>query len=156
MRAVYDAVVFVQAMISGTGPSAECVKRALNGQISLFVSDAILDEVREVPLRLDLTKRYRHLTAARVGAFVRQIEGASIHIPRPPRAFELPRDPQDEPYTDLAIMAEVAYLVTWNRRHLNYLMNEDTPEGLAFCAQFPNLKILTPPALLAEIASKTI
>ncbi len=68
-----------------------------------------------------------------------------------PRAFSLPRDPRDEPYTDLAIAADAQYLVTWNERHLTYLMKRDTPEGVDFCQRFPRLTILDPPSLLNEL-----
>jgi hypothetical protein len=44
-----------------------------------------------------------------------------------------------------------AYLVTWNQRHLTYLMQEDTTEGRDFCHRFPFLRILSPPAFLQEL-----
>src|SRR5579859_5544248 len=68
-----------------------------------------------------------------------------------PNAFQLPRDPDDEPYTDLAIAADATFLVTWNDRHLTYLMRQETPEGVEFCRRFPNVKIVDPAAFLAEI-----
>lgn len=60
----------------------------------------------------------------------------------------MPRDPKDEPYLNLAIESKARFLVTWNEKHLTYLMNKDTPEGLDFCARFPDLIILDPPAFM--------
>jgi putative PIN family toxin of toxin-antitoxin system len=151
-RVVFDAVVFVQALISGRGTAAACVQRARAGEAILFLSDAILSEMSEVPLRLELTRRYPHLTPQRVGSFVRDVQAVAVHIATPPKAFPLPRDPKDEPYTDLAIAVNAAYLVTWNQRHLTYLMQQDTPEGRNFCQRFPGVRILPPPAFLEELA----
>ena len=70
-------------------------------------------------------------------------------LPEPQRAFPLPRDPKDEIYTDLAIEGRARYLVSWNERHLNYLMRQDTTEGKDFCARYPSLGIVTPAEFLA-------
>lgn len=71
----------------------------------------------------------------------------------PPQAFALPRDPKDEPYTNLSVAVSATYLVTWNQRHLTYLMQQDTPEGRQFCQRFPLLKIVSPPGFLEALAN---
>lgn len=151
-RVVYDAVVFVQALISGRGPAAACVHRAVAGDAVLFLSAPVLKEMTEVPLRPELTARYRHLTPERVNAFVDEVRAHAITVSAtPPQAISLPRDPKDEPYVDLAVAVDAAYLVTWNERHPAYLMRRDTPEGVHFCSRFPRLKILSPPEFLREL-----
>lgn len=150
-RVVFDAVVFVQALISGRGPAAACIARVLAGDAVLFLSDAVLAEMRDVPLRPELTRRYPHLTSERVNAFVQGVRGSAVHIAEPPDAFTLPRDPKDKAYTDLAIAAGADFLVTWNYRHLTYLMAQDTPEGKDFCTRFPRLTILNPPSFLQAL-----
>ncbi|HEV8292518.1 MAG TPA: hypothetical protein VGP94_11375 [Tepidisphaeraceae bacterium] len=107
----------------------------------LFTSDALLDEARSVPMRPELTRRYSRLTQERVEAFISAARAVS----------SLPRDRKDELCTDLAIAASARYLVTWNERHLTYLMKRDTPEGKEFCQRFPQLTILNPPAFLHEL-----
>ena len=72
-------------------------------------------------------------------------------IPRPPHAFGLPRDPKDEPLIDLAVAGDAEYLVTWNERHLTYLIKKDTPEGVEFCSKYPRLVICTPPEFLRSL-----
>jgi len=75
----------------------------------------------------------------------------ALTLPAPPRAFALPRDPDDEPLIDAAVCGGASYLVTWNERHLTYLMRQDTPEGVDFCRRFPSLRILSPPEFLREL-----
>jgi putative PIN family toxin of toxin-antitoxin system len=151
-RVVFDAVVYVQALIGGRGPAAACIHRALSGDVIVFLSDALLAEIAEVPLRPELTRRYPHLTTERVAGFLRDVQAVAVHVASPSRAFTLPRDSKDEPYTDLAIAVDAAYLVTWNHRHLTYLMQQDTAEGRDFCRRFPFLRIVSPPEFLQELA----
>jgi len=67
-----------------------------------------------------------------------------------PRRFELPRDPDDESYLNLAIEAEARFLVTRDRDLLD-LMRWDTKEGRDFQSRFRQLKILDLVAFLKEI-----
>jgi putative PIN family toxin of toxin-antitoxin system len=148
---VFDAVVFVQAMINSRGPSAACIERVSAGEAILFLSNAILAEIRDVPLRPELTRRYTHLTLRLVESFVEQIQAIAMHVAIPSKAFTLRRDPDDQPYIDLAIAANAQYLVTWNERHLTYLMRGDTPEGKEFREKFPAITILSPPDFLRNV-----
>lgn len=67
-----------------------------------------------------------------------------------PKRFELPRDPGDEPYVNLAIEAGAQFLVTRDRDLLD-LMEWDKEEGRYFRSRFPQLKILDPVSFLEEI-----
>lgn len=153
-RVVFDCVVFIQALIAARGPAAECLERARRGEVALFTSDALLAELTDVATRPRLTRKYSGLTAERVASFTADLVRHSVLIPTSPKAFPLPRDPYDEPYTDLAIAVNARYLVTWNERHLTYLMKRDTPEGIEFCRRYPNLTILDPPSLLAQLRNE--
>jgi putative PIN family toxin of toxin-antitoxin system len=141
-RVVLDTVVFVQALISGRGASAGCVERLKAGRFVVLLSNALLAEMRDVPLRPELTRKYPYLTAQRVEGFVSEIESLALSIPAPAKAFTLPRDPKEEPLIDLAVAGDADFLVTWNERHLTYLMKQDTLEGRDFCARFPKLRIV--------------
>jgi predicted nucleic acid-binding protein len=115
------------------------------------MSDATIAELKEVPLRTKFVAKYPFVTAAKVAAFVAEIEALAVRISKPPLAFMLPRDPKDEPFIDLAVAGGAQFIVTWNERHLTYLMNRDTPEGMDFCTRYPKLWIISPPAFLGEL-----
>lgn len=151
VRAVYDCMVFVQGALRETGPAHECLRLAEEGVVTLLVCRATLDELREVLSRPALREKSEHLSDDVVAGFLLEIESFSETVPDPPRAFALPRDPDDEVYVDLAIEGRARFVVTWNERHLNYLMKKDTPEGREFCARYPGLEILTPVEFLDEI-----
>ena len=150
-RAVLDTVVFVQALISGRGHAAGCLQQLRAGRFVLLMSDATFDELRDVPLRPKFRAKYPFVTPDKVAAFVAEIESLAVRIARPAAVFSLPRDRKDEPFIDLAVAAQAQFIVTWNDRHLTYLMKQDTPEGKEFCMRFPQLRILSPADFMALI-----
>jgi putative PIN family toxin of toxin-antitoxin system len=147
-RAVFDCMLFLQAVTNDKRPAFECFNLAEQGRVVFFLSPSIVAEVEDVLNRPILRGKFPILTPQRVEAFVAKFKAVAILTPDPPSAFLLPRDPKDQPYTDLAIAVSAEYLVTWNERHLSYLMKEDTPEGKDFRNRFPTITILPPPEFL--------
>lgn len=150
-RVVLDTVVFVQALISGRGAAAGCIDLLKAGKFVLLLNDDLLREVREVPLRPELTRKYTHLTLERIEAFVEEICSLGVQLQPASAGFRLQRDPMDEMLIDLAVAGSADFLVTWNERHLTYLMKGDTVEGRDFCNRFPKIHILSPPQFLHQI-----
>jgi predicted nucleic acid-binding protein len=111
----------------------------------------VLTEIDDVLHRPEIRRKFPLIDSLAAETLLRTTRNKSILLAEVPKAFSLPRDPDDEPYTDLAIAAEAKFLVTWNDRHLTYLMRQDTPEGIEFCRRFPTLQIVDPPTFLAEI-----
>ena len=70
-----------------------------------------------------------------------------------PTAMQLPRDPTDEPYLNLAIAMKASFIVTRDPDLLS-LMNDESYKTI-----YPTLSIIDPPAFLrhvrAEIAKIT-
>ena len=118
--------------------------------MELLLSPSVVAEVREVLDRDEVRWKLR-IGDDEVAEFFSRLDACAEVLPEPPPAFALPRDPDDEIYTNLAVAGHASYLVSWNKRHLNYLMEGDTPEGADFCARHPDLKILTPVEFLEEL-----
>jgi putative PIN family toxin of toxin-antitoxin system len=150
-RVVLDTVVFLQSLISDRGHAAGCLQRLRAGQFILLMSDDLFLELKDVPFRPKLRTKYPFITDEKVAVFIAEIERLAVRIAKPPTALLLPRDPKDEPLIDLAVAGDARFVVSWNDRHLNYLMRQDTPEGREFCARFPNIKIVTPPEFLKSM-----
>jgi putative PIN family toxin of toxin-antitoxin system len=149
-RAVYDCMIFLQAAsrpdrVHGT------FRLVREGAVKLIVSAQIVNEVRDVLTRPEVRAKFPALTPEHVGAFLNDILSVALTVDDVPAVFTLPRDPKDEPYVNLAIRAQASYLVTWNDRHLTYLMRQDTAEGREFSNRFPNIKIVDPPTFVREI-----
>ena len=105
-RAVFDAMVFLQAGANPAGPSGACLALARSGSITLITSPETVAELRRLLARPNIRTKFPHLTDELAEAFVREIEGTSTPIDEVPRVFEYARDPKDEPYINLAIAAQ--------------------------------------------------
>jgi putative PIN family toxin of toxin-antitoxin system len=151
IRVVYDCVVFLQGAGRRDNAARKCLDLVDSGSVCLCLSPEVLAEIDDVLHRPEILRRFPLVTTAASQTLLRTARNKSILLASVPKVFALPRDPDDEPYTDLAIAADAKYLVTWNDRHLTYLMRQDTPEGIDFCRRFPGLKIIDPPTFLAEI-----
>lgn len=146
---VFDCTIFLQALANRNGPAFACKQLVDNGRVVLFLSDAVLQEVREVLGRPELRQKLKTLTPERVLAFLADVTARAVMLADVPNQFSYPRDPKDEPYVNLALAAGARYLVAWDKDLLD-LMNEDLAEGKDFRQRFPALRILTPVTFLRE------
>jgi predicted nucleic acid-binding protein len=51
LRVVFDCMIFLQAAARPKGPAAECMRSVTAGRLELFLSPAIVAEVRDVLTR---------------------------------------------------------------------------------------------------------
>lgn len=151
IRVVYDCVVFLQGAGRRNNAARKCLELVDAGVVQLCLSAAVVSEIEDVLNRPELLRKFPLLKSQDSLALLRTARSKALLMTDVPRVFPLPRDPDDEPYTDLAVAADAAYLVTWNDRHLTYLMRQDTPEGVDFCQRFPDVKIVDPPTFLRAI-----
>jgi putative PIN family toxin of toxin-antitoxin system len=151
IRVVYDCVVFLQGAGRRGNAARKCLDLVDDGTMQLCLSPDVLAEIDDVLHRPEILRKFPLLESADSQTLLLTARSKALLLATVSRAFSLPRDPDDEPYTDLAIAADAKYLVTWNDRHLTYLMRQETPEGVDFCRRFPTLKIVDPPTFLAEI-----
>ena len=150
LRAVYDCMIFLQAAarperLHGT------MRLLREKRVTLVLSADVLAELRDVLTRTEIREKFPALTPEAVNIFLNDLLASAKLVNDVPAVFALPRDTKDEPYINLALAAGARYLVTWNERHLTYLMRQDTPEGRDFCQRFPNVRIVDPPAFVREM-----
>jgi putative PIN family toxin of toxin-antitoxin system len=151
VRAVYDCVVFLQGAGRRGNAARKCLDLVDDGTVQLCLSPDVLAEIDDVRHRPEILRKFSLIGSEDSQALLRTARNKALLLADVPKAFHLPRDPDDEPYTNLAIAADAKFLVTWNDRHLTYLMRRDTSEGAEFCRRFPNIRIVDPPSFLAEI-----
>ncbi len=144
---VFDTMILYQATASPTGPAAELLRQLEAGRFILHVSYEILDEARDVLSRPKLRAKSPRVTDETVQETFDALSRLAQTFSPVPSLFSLPRDPDDEPYLNLALAADADYLVTWDKDLLD-LMQDAT-----FRAQYPRLIILNPVALLQILRS---
>lgn len=153
IKVVFDCNVFLQALLNPHGIAAKCKKLVNNQKVILFVSADILREVSEVLQRPRFQMLSPHLTPERITAFLEDIRDKAIPLTNVPEEYHFQRDPKDEPYINLAIVAEARYLVSYDKDLLD-LMNSATESGREFQRRYPMLKIVDPLTLLGTIEDK--
>ncbi len=104
LRVVYDCNIFLQALAKPTGPSGACVALALEGKVALFVSEIVLDEIRDVTSRAELIRRFK-LRPDRVQVLLDNLSTAAVLLTEIPELWRYDRDPDDAHYVNLAIAA---------------------------------------------------
>ncbi|MCI0388790.1 MAG: putative toxin-antitoxin system toxin component, PIN family [Acidobacteria bacterium] len=149
-RVVFDCNIFVQMFLNPNGSAGACKELAEKGKVILFVSQAILAEVADVLIRPRFKKLFPALTIERIEAFIEEIAAISVPITNVPEEFRYERDPEDEPYINLAIVTGANYVVSLDKDLLD-LMKASNEAGREFQRRYPMLKVLTPATLLAEL-----
>jgi len=150
-RVVFDCVVCLQGAARETGPAGACFRLMTEDAVTVCVSNSVLAQVADVLTRRKVRQRFKTLTGDRVEAFLRELRSRAVMFDPVPEVFTYPRDPDDEPYVNLAVAAGAKYLVTWDKDLLDLMA--ETPPGTDFRARFPGLVILTPVAFRRDVAA---
>ena len=148
-RVVFDCNVLFQALVSPGGPARKLVELAGEGTLALYSSSYVLDELKDVVSRPKIQKQFV-LSDVAVTKFFDLIAVCATMLDDVVHVYDLPRDPKDAHYVDLAVAAK-AKLIVSRDKDLLALRDDTTAEGRDFHARFPEIQVLTPPELLALI-----
>lgn len=151
---IFDTVTLVQSTINPKGPARKCLTYFEQGKISIAVSRDTLAELKDVLSRPYLRQRYEHITDEIVDALIQLLSYRGIYVRVVGKHFTYPRDPNDEPYLNLAIEVSADYLVSRDNDLLD-LMNWDQETGREFQKRFRLLKIVTPEEFLRVMEQPT-
>jgi putative PIN family toxin of toxin-antitoxin system len=145
-------MIFAQAMISRSGPSAACLGYVRSGSLQLFWSDYVLQEIRELPSKLP---QRLNLTTERVEAFIADVAPYAERLTDVAELYENPFDLDDSHYVNLAV-ASGADLISSRDGDLLHLMDVTRPEAQEFQMRFPQLRILPPEQVLSLLRSNRL
>ena len=152
-KVVFDCNVFLQAVVNPAGPAGRCKQLVDRGEVELFVSEDVLAEVAEVLSRPRTRKLAPALTFEVIEAFIADIRLKSICLRNVPEEYRFERDPKDERYINLALVANAKFIVSRDNDLLD-LMKPTSETAREFQRRFPLLKIINPTDLLAEVETK--
>ena len=140
---VFDCNIYVQALISDLSAAAKCFEMARDDTINLFISDSTFAELIEVLSRPKILGLLSGCGPNRIQTFLEEVLAVSIMVNNCLRKFSFSRDPDDEPYINLAIAADADYIVSRDKDLLN-LMTGHTDEAKEFRQKFRHLKVVEP------------
>jgi uncharacterized protein len=147
---VFDCGVFLQGLLSGSGPAVRCLELIEENRIRLVVSEEILLEIKDVLSRPRLRERNPNLTDKKVENLIELILAKAEFVENVPKRFAFSRDPNDEPYLNLAIETESAFIVSRDKDLLD-LMTNYTDEAKDFRRRCRKIKIVNPVEFLQII-----
>ena len=119
----------------------------------LTVSPETLLEIRDVLERPNLVARFPNTSLEQIDAFLDEVLSFAVEIKNVPPKFQYQRDPDDEPYINLAVEAKADYIVSRDKDLLD-LMTDFTDEAKGFRQRFRPLKIVEPFEFLQIIKTK--
>jgi putative PIN family toxin of toxin-antitoxin system len=154
-RVVFDCNVFVQGIANRNSPARKALRLFFDGAISLFVSEAILREVREVLSRSEVRRALPGVNDRIVKTFFVKLDAKAILITNVPEEYHYERDPNDEMYINLSIVANASYLVSRDQDLLD-LMTTSTDVARNFRSRYPLLRIMKAADFIREIETQQI
>jgi putative PIN family toxin of toxin-antitoxin system len=134
-------------------PGRKALRLFFDGAISLFVSEAILREVRNVLRRPEVRHRLPGINDRVVNAFLTKLEARAILITNVPEEYRYERDPDDEMYINLAIVANATHLVSRDQDLLD-LVTTSTDVARQFRSRYPFLRMMKAADFIAEMESR--
>jgi uncharacterized protein len=150
-RVIYDCNVLLQALLSRKGASFRCIQRVWDGNVTLILSTTVLGEVRRILAQPFVVAKNPEITQRRIEAFLTELVFRAEVVRDVPRMQALQRDPKDACYLDLAVAAEVEFIVTRDRDLLD-LPQDHSLDAKQFRQLSRNrIQILDPQSFLAEI-----
>lgn len=152
-RVVFDCNVFVQGIANRNSPARKALRLFFDGALSLFVSEMILREVRNVLSRPEVRDRLPGINDRIVNAFLTKLEARAIPITNVPEEYRYERDPDDEMYINLAIVVNASCLVSRDQDLLD-LVTASTNVARQFRSRYPYLRIMKAAAFIAEMESR--
>ena len=111
MKIVLDTNVLVSGLLTPFGPNGEIVRMVVAGKLDLCLDARILSEYDEVLYRPKFKFKKEHITM--LLDFIKQ---TGQYVSSVPLKKPLP-DPDDEPFLEVAIAANVKSLISGNRLH---------------------------------------
>lgn len=153
--AVFDCNIYLQALISDESVAAKSFELARQDRIVLFNSDSTFAELVEVLSRPKILALLSGAGPNRIQAFLDEVLTVSITINKYPLKYRFSRDPDDEPYINLAIAADADFIVSRDNDLLG-LMTGHTDESKDFRQRFRHLKIVEPVEFLQIIREQDL
>lgn len=149
ISAVFDSTTLLQAATKRTGPAGACLAFVETGQVKLFLSPVTLDEIRDVLQRPPIRRAFPRLTDESVQEFLNLLLDKGHLVPDVPHVYSFERDPDDEPFLDLAIATQASFIVTRDKDLLDLMKDK------GFRAACPEITILDPVAFLQHLRAET-
>jgi len=147
IKVVFDCNIIWQSFFFSGGASANCKQFVDDDSVILLLSPFVLEEMREVMNRPEFLETFKSASESLIDRFLEQLAKKSDFHRSVPKHYTFLRDPDDEPYINLAIEGKADFLVTRDNDLLD-LMTDHDPSSKEFRQKTRPLKVVKPSAFL--------
>ncbi len=149
LRIVLDTNVLLAGLVSKSSASQKVVDALQTRKLIPLLSTPVLSEYRAILLHPVISKRFENLTPRRVELALHRFRyiGETCRTTR--LRFELPRDPRDAMFVELAIAGHATHLLTMDEDLLT-LPKARSDTGKRFRQRLPHLIVQTPQQFIEE------
>jgi putative PIN family toxin of toxin-antitoxin system len=149
-RAVFDCMIFLQAVVNQNSKAGLCYQAVCEGLVELIISDETLSELIDVLNRPVIRNKFPELTDEHISDFIAEVERMARKANHVEEVYLLKRDVKDSPYINLAIATNARYIVSRDNDLLD-LMASDNEDSAEFRMLFPHLLIIEPIEFLLSL-----
>lgn len=139
---VFDANIYISALISTKGASARLVGLLAENTLSVAMSAAILAEIKRVTHYPRIRKKYQ-LTEVEIDEFLDLLRDQVLWVEPDEVVQVIEDDPDDDKYLACAVAANAQFIISGDR-HLRDL------------ERYQGIEILTPAAFLAYLKTSVL
>ena len=150
-RVILDCNIYVSSFISPKGTSQKILRLAESGQIEIWVSDYVIEELKDVLARPEFLEKFPHFSPENLKAYLFRIKSFAHYVRDIKARFDLARDQKDSHYIDLAAYVDADLLVTRDKDLLDLMTGFDAASK-EFRQRFRTLKVVDPDEFLKTIA----
>lgn len=111
-RVVLDTNTLVRGFASRTSPSGEILTLCEERRMLLLLSRPVIVEYRRVLASQDILRRNPSITPTDVERVIRRLRYLGEYLSRIEVEFRFDRDPDDQPFLELAIQGRATHLIT--------------------------------------------
>jgi putative PIN family toxin of toxin-antitoxin system len=152
LRVVIDTNTVLRGLVGEGSASAAVLDSAESREFIPLLSKPVLDECREILLDPELRESLPRLTIKRVEVALRRLRFVADVIVTSRTHFDLPRDPDDAKFLELAIAGRASHLISFDKDLLS-LREGRTEAARRLRQRAPNLSIVDAPRFLNELRS---
>jgi putative PIN family toxin of toxin-antitoxin system len=148
-------VLDTNALLSGLARQDSAAGRILSycedRRVLLLISRRVQAEYRRVLSSAEMLRRNPEITSESIELVLRRLRYLGYFVARTSAHFHFERDPDDEPFIELAIEGSASHLVTSDNDLLSLPEGHDDA-AKRFRQRLPNLRVLRPAEFLRGIA----
>ena len=115
LKVVLDTNVVIAAAINPFGSSGKVLDMVVDGAISSYTSEEILEELR---FKLTSEKVLRYLESRVYALWIYRIFRASSALVESVESFEVSSDPDDDKFFDVVYSAKADLLISLDKKHV--------------------------------------